>query len=153
MNDDDESEEDEDPEIFLARQMEIYRQKKLLELKKKKLAKNKKEESIRENIQKVREERLEILKFKQRDPVEGKEKRAHFNDEERDFLHSMFEKNPYPTDYQHKDMAEALGKTYLKITNWFKNERARRGITNQKKILKRKLEENAPLNLPRSQTV
>lgn len=65
-------------------------------------------------------------------------KRAFFTDDDKDFLLEEFKLNPYPTDYEKETLAEFLQKPMGKITNWFKNERARQGISGQKKILKRK---------------
>lgn len=57
-----------------------------------------------------------------------KSRRAFWTDEEVQRLQELFQINPYPDQQAKRQLSEELQKELSKITNWFKNERARKNI-------------------------
>ena len=78
--------------------------------------------------------------FIENDSPATKPKRAFFTDDDKKFLLNYFQKNPYPNDREKSYLSKKLRKPVAKITNWYKNERARQGRTCQKKILRKQRE-------------
>ena len=78
--------------------------------------------------------------FIENDSPATKPKRAFFTDDDKKFLLNYFQKNPYPNDREKSYLSKKLRKPVTKITNWYKNERARQGRTCQKKIFRKQRE-------------
>lgn len=63
----------------------------------------------------------------------NEDRRALFTQNDKDILSIFFDQNPYPDPKDKMDLSTQVDKPLGKISNWFKNQRARKSIKNPKR--------------------